>query len=194
MTKGTRRRTAAAIVCAAVAAGMGASAGHAAKTVQTLGGIEFTPNESLNDTSRFAPGQITVRPNERVTWVDRDRIPEPHTITVVYRREVPDTVNELFNCRACQLINQHLADPNDPNSDIARVRVNVGRPGMNTRGDSLVLGPRGRISALITARVGQVVPYICGIHPWMQGTIRVARRSATAAGGTSGAALTGRPH
>jgi plastocyanin len=185
----THHRAGLALVTAAVLAGMGAAAADAAKTVRTVGGPEFQPNQYIRDTLRFAPGAITVRPNERVTWVDADRAPEPHTVTVVSRRNLPDRIEELFECRACALANQHLEDPNDPNSDVARVRVDVGRAGMNTEGDSLFLAPGGRISGRITAGVGSTVRYFCAIHPWMQGSIRVTRTGSPASGG---AGLTGR--
>ena len=183
------RRGALAIVAATALAGVGAAAADAAKTVRTVGGAEFAPNQYIRDTLRFAPGAIVVRPNERVTWIDRDEAPEPHTITVVSRRNVPNTIDEVFNCRVCALANQHLEDPNDQNSDIARVKVDVGRPGLNTQGDSLLLAPGGRISARVTAGVGSTVHYFCAIHAWMQGSIRVSR---TGSAGSGGAALTGR--
>ena len=179
-------RTAAAVAALFLVAGATAALAGAA-TVRTRGGVEFSPNEYVRDTVRFVPGPITVRPNARVTWIDADRSEEPHTVTIVRRREQPDTLRELFQCRVCQLAGAHLADPNDPNSDVARVRVNVGAPGLNTRGDSLFLAPGGRISARVTRRAGSTLYYLCAIHPWMQGSIHVAR-----AARRTGAALTGR--
>lgn len=187
--KKTLARTATAAAAVLLVAG-GTAAAAGAATVRTRGGPEFSQNQYIRDTVRFVPGAITVRPNERVTWIDSDRSPDPHTVTVVRRREVPDRVGEVFQCRACQLANAHLADPNDPSSDLARTRVNVGAPGLNTRGDSLFLAPRGRISARVTAAVGSTLYYLCAIHPWMQGSIRVARSARTVA--TGGAALAGR--
>lgn len=187
MKKAHTRIAATAAALLFVAGGTATAAGAA--TVRARGGVEFVPNQYIRDTTRFAPGAITVRPNERVTWIDADRIPDPHTVTVIRRREVPDRLGEVFQCRVCQLANAHLADPNDPNSDVARVRVNVGAPGLNTRGDSLFLAPRGRISGRVTASAGSTLYYFCAIHPWMQGSIRVAR---SARATTGGAALAGR--
>ncbi len=188
--KNTYARIAAVAAAVLLVAGATAAAAGAA-TVRTRGGVQFSPNQYVRDTTRFAPGPITVRPNERVTWIDADRVPDPHTVTVVRRREVPDRLGEVFQCRVCQLANAHLADPNDPNSDVARVRVDVGARGLNTRGDSLFLAPHGRISARITAGAGSTLYYLCAIHPWMQGSIHVARSARTGAG-TGGAALAGR--
>lgn len=183
-----KKTSAAAIATIAV---VGAIAGPAgAATVRTEGGLAFVPNEYIRDTVRWVPGHIVVRRNERVRWIDSDKSPDPHTITVAPRRLIPRPGQNLFECRACELANAHLEDPNNPESDLAAVRVNRGPAGLNQTGDSLVLVPGGRISARITAAVGRTLHYVCAIHPWMQGTIRVARAGA----GGGGAALTGRQH
>ena len=187
MRSRTERR-AAAVVAAVIAAGALAG-GAAGATVRTEGGPEFSANEFVQDSVRWAPGHIVVRPRERVTWIDRDESPDPHTITIVNRRSVPGSIEEVFECQICSLANAHLADPNNPESDIARMRVNRGAPGLNQQGDSLVLLPNARIAARVTAAVGRTLNYICAIHPWMQGTITVSRN-----GAGSGPGLTGRDH
>ena len=70
-----------------------AGGAQAAKTVRTVGGPDFERNGFIADSQRFSPGNIVVRPNERVTWVDRDRTRDPHTITFVNRRERPNNAN-----------------------------------------------------------------------------------------------------
>ena len=185
MERNVLRRSAAA---AAAIAAVGVIAGTAnAATVRTTGGFGFEPNEFIRDTTRWAPGHIVVRRNERVVWIDRDRAPDPHTITIAAKRTIPSTADTLFECRACALANAHLEDPSNPDSDLATTRLNRGRPGLNQPGDSLVLVPGGRISARVTAAVGRRLHYVCAIHPWMQGSITVAR-----AGAGGGAALAGR--
>jgi hypothetical protein len=181
------RRVAAALAVSVAAGALAGGAGAA--NVRTVGGPEFSPNEYIRDTLRFAPGHIVVRRNARVTWIDRDEAPEPHTITIVNRRNMPGSVEELFECEICSLANAHLEDPENPESDIARMRVNRGAPGLNQEGDSLVLAPGGRIAARVTAAVGRTISYLCAIHPWMQGTITVSRTGAAA-----GPGLTGRGH
>lgn len=191
MKRKSQRRTAAAVASALLAAGLVTGSAYAAKTVRTVGGPEFEPNQFIRDTVRFSPSALLVRPGERVTWVDRDRSPDPHTVTVVNRRNVPNTLGELFECRICGIALGHLEDPENPESGIRTVRLNRGRPGVNVQGDSLFLRPGGSISGRVTARVGSTLHYLCGIHPWMQGSIRVTR---TGQPGPGGAGLTGRHH
>ena len=187
----THRRTAAVTAVVALAAGLGTGSAQAAKTVFTRGGDEFAPNEYVRSSLRFAPGTITVRPGERVTWVDRDQSQDPHTVTVVNARNMPNTIEEVFECEICALANAHLEDPNDPSAGFATFRVNVGPPGLNTQGDSLLFLNGQRISARVNTRAGRTLHYLCAIHPWMQGSIRVTRAGSQA---PTGPALTGRHH
>lgn len=184
-------RKASAAAFAAIAA-VGVFAGTTgAATVRTEGGLDFAPNEFVRDTVRWVPGHIVVRRGERVRWIDSDESPDPHTITIAAKRTIPRPGDNLFECRACALANAHLEDPSNPESDLAAIRVNRGPAGLNQPGDSLFLAPGGRIAARVTAAVGRRLHYICAIHPWMQGSIRVARAGG---GGAGGAALTGRHH
>ena len=187
----THRRAAAVTAVVALVAAVGAGSAHAAKTVLTRGGDEFAPNEFVRSSLRFAPGTITVRPGERVTWVDGDQSRDPHTVTVVNARNVPDTIEEVFECQVCGLAGAHLEDPNDPSSGIATFRLNAGPPGFNTEGDSILFMDGQRISARINTTAGRTLRYICAIHPWMQGAIRVTRAGTQA---PTGPALTGRHH
>ena len=172
------------IAVLSVGAGIGAAEAAAAKVVRVRGGPVMVPNRFIGDTFRFVPGAITVRPGERVTWVNqRGRRAEPHTVTVVLEERLPDTLGDVERCfrprGPCQLGTRHLNDPRNPESGIRTRRVNRGRTGLNMQGDSLFLGPPGprRISARVTATVGRNLHYFCALHPWMQGTLRVRAAS-----------------
>ena len=104
------------LLAALLAVGLAAAPAYAGKTVKTRGGDSFSPNEYLSSTLHFDAGVIFVRPNERVTWVDADKSGDPHSITSVLEKNVPNTVDEIFACPICSLINNHLEDPNDPDS------------------------------------------------------------------------------
>ena len=86
---------------AVVAVGAGAAHAEAAKVVQVRGGDEFEPNRFVANTFRFAPGTITVRPRERVTWVDAGERPEPHTVMIVLKANLTEMLYEVFEFDIC---------------------------------------------------------------------------------------------
>ncbi|MGH2651068.1 MAG: cupredoxin domain-containing protein, partial [Actinomycetota bacterium] len=51
--------------------------------------------------------------------------------------------------------------------------IEVGGPGLDAPGDSLLLFPGESISASVSAPAGSTLFYLCAIHPWMQGSITV---------------------
>ena len=165
-----------ALVAAVMAVGaVFAPSAAALKIVETRGGLVLKPNEALSQTHRFAPGHMWIKPGGIIRWEDRDRTVEPHTIMVVRQTELPATVNQIFACPVCAGWRQHLNDPNDENSGIGHLRVNVGAPGLQAYGDSLYLQNRHVIRAVVNARVNRVIHYMCAFHPWMQGAIHVTR-------------------
>ena len=163
------------LLVALLAVGVAAGPASAGKLVMTRGGDAVVVNQSLSSTLHFAPGVIYVHPGEFVTWKDGDRSGDPHSITVARKAKLPDTVDEIFNCEICSLINAHLEDPEDPNSSLARLRVDKGPTGMQSEGDSLVLLPGKQIAYRVKAQVGRRIHYFCAFHPWMQGTLKVNR-------------------
>jgi plastocyanin len=155
-------------------AGMAISGGDGKRgkdrTVDTKGGFDMKPNKFIRSDLRFAPGKIVVRSGREVTWRDRDDWEEPHTITVVDADELPDTVEEVFGCfdsGPCGLAEGHFT------TDPPTLVLNEGAPGLDTRGDSLFLGDGEEISAVVSAAPEARLHYLCAIHPWMQGLIRV---------------------
>jgi plastocyanin len=143
------------------------SAGASPTTVSVRGGEQFVPNALIQSTFRFSPGRIHVSQGQSVTWVDRDRSgPEPHTVTIVDKADLPTDVEEVFECQVCgEAIDAHVSG----NTQV----VDVGGPGLDTPGDSLLLFDGGSISAEVTAPAGTTLFYLCAIHPWMQGSITV---------------------
>jgi plastocyanin len=168
-------RRLAVLVATIAAAGLAATPALGGTRVKTRGGDTFSANEYLSSTLHFEPGVIFVRPGERVEWKDKDRSGDPHSITVVRKKNLPDSITDIFNCTICELVNQHLVDPNDPDSGIATLFVNTGPAGMQSQGDSLILLPGHTIGTRVRAKVGRRLHYICAIHPWMRGTIRVTK-------------------
>ena len=134
----------------------GGGAGATSTTVQIQGSDSFVPNNKIEATFHFSPGTISVHSGGTAQWVDSTT--DPHTITIVKPTQVPSTINQVFNCKVCQS---------------QAPSANVGRPGLDTPGDSLVLRSGNSVSAPVTAPTGTILHYICIFHPWMQGEINV---------------------
>jgi plastocyanin len=145
-----------AVVVAAAVVVFGGGAGAASTTVQIQGSQTFVPNGKIEATYHFSPGTISVRSGSTAQWVDATD--SPHTITIVKPGQVPSNLNQVFNCKVCQSQNPS---------------VNVGQPGLDTPGDSLIVRSGSSVSAPVTASAGTVLHYICVFHPWMQGVINV---------------------
>jgi hypothetical protein len=72
----------------------------------------------------------------------------------VERGDVPRTIEEVLTCPACgPFFEAH--DPGNDQEPPFNYVVNAGKPGLNQPGDSLL------------------IDFICVVHPWMQGKLRV---------------------
>jgi hypothetical protein len=76
--------------------------------------------------------------------------------------------------RACGACNEAL-EAHFGNGLVRRVEDDAdGEFGLDGPGDSLFFAPGGKISATVTAPAGTRLRFVCAIHPWMQGRIKVA--------------------
>ncbi len=158
------------VALVAVASGGVVTAGPA-RTVKTKGGEQFVPNAMLLGNIKFAPGPITVNSGDTATWEHADRTEDPHIITIVNEADLPTTVQEVLFCPLCGVtIGEHFPDgapvfvrEDDDDTEF----------GLDGVGDSLLIFDNESISAEITAPADTTLFYLCAIHPWMQGSIRV---------------------
>jgi plastocyanin len=140
------------------------------RTVRTTGDERVVPNAMVQATLKFAPGVVVVASGEEITWAHDDATTAPHTATIV--EEFPEpTLEGIFGCGApgqpCEVaLTAHFAGGFNP-------VVNVGAPGLDAPGDSLLFFDDTSISAAVTAPSGTTLKYLCAIHPWMQGEIVV---------------------
>jgi plastocyanin len=146
-------------------------------TVRTVDKVAFVPNpknppnKNLVEGLAFKNGTINIKSGGTVTWKSADGGDEPHTITLATKAQLP---HSFESCRKpCQIASGHLVDPNNPDSGIKQPVLEAGKPGLDKVGDSLVLAPKGTVSAKISAKAGSTLYYVCAIHPWMQGRINV---------------------
>jgi plastocyanin len=156
-----------------------AAANNRPTTIAAVGSFEVRINQSLDVTFRFAPGSVSVKSGSQIRFVNRSGFDEVHTLTIAKRRELPRTIDEIFNCggpgTACEPAQGHVDENFEPipGNEVLK----DGRPGLNRVGDSLFVGARGSEGARLIARVrapaGTNLFFLCAVHPWMQGVIRV---------------------
>ena len=148
----------------------GASSG---RTVRSQGDDQFVPNVRVASTLSFNPGHVTINSGETLTFEHGDKTQDPHTLTIVNKADLPASSAEVFNCGApgtvCDDIFQLLpGEPSGPEF------LNVaGGSGLDARGDTMFILPGTSVSATVTAAPGSTLYFMCLIHAWMQGTIKV---------------------
>lgn len=155
-------------VIAAFAGGAGAGS---SKTIKTTGDESFVPNAKVMATLKFAPGQATVQSGDELTWQHGDKTEAPHTVSIVDAADVPDSIEAVFECQVCNEIGEAHFGPGfgGPFTPV----VNEGAAGFDQPGDSVFFEPGGGFTMTISATSGSTLSYVCAIHPWMQGTIKV---------------------
>jgi plastocyanin len=148
-----------------------ATAGPKAPTKQKLaivGHSEFKVNKLAFDNQRFSKSTFAIRSGGTVTLRNRARTEDPHTISLVKKSQLPTS----FDCEVCdEIFGAH--GPDEATGNLASPVVDVGAPGYDQPGDSTFIPPHGRVSFNVTAPAGTTLHFICAIHPWMQGRIKV---------------------
>jgi plastocyanin len=138
--------------------------------IDAKGVEDFDPNGLIYSTFRFDPGTTRAHTGERVRFNDADRSPNaPHSLTIVRFRDIPTTFDEvLMGCEACnEALGAHFA------TDPPTLKVNVGAPGLDAPGDSLLIFPGQGIGSVVSAEANRTLWFVCAFHPWMQGRIVV---------------------
>ena len=177
--RGLTRSVVLAVIAAAVSvsAGLGAAAaGSGGPIVKTVGKFLIVPGQYAKDTVHFTPRVITVKSGETVTFKKIDKDPEPHTVTLSAKADLPKTAADLERCKPCRIALGHLKNPKNENSPIKTYVLDKGLPGFDVVGDSLALAPKGPHksgSVVISAPPGTTLYFVCAVHPWMQGEIKV---------------------
>ena len=141
---------------------------HDPLVVRAVGVETFEANALISSTFRFTPERIYPHMGDRVTFVDDDETEDPHTITIVRQGQLPTDFASTFNCAPCnRALDAHFG------GGVADLRVNVGEPGLDRAGDSLLLLPGASIFSTVTVPEPRNLSYLCAIHPWMQGRLVV---------------------
>ena len=143
----------------------------------------------------FKQGRIVVHKDDTVVW--KNETPAPHSITIVDRNEVPQTLAQTLGCDFCETFMFAHAPTIGPEGPVPPfvaqldgLKVSGATPArLDGLNDSIVVAGQGEsypstlggvigdsVSAVITAPEGTTLTYVCSIHPWMQGEIQVLNR------------------
>ncbi len=160
---------AAAVVVPAGAKSHTSKAAPSKVTIVARSGTKYVINRYAQDTSRFTPGVITIKSGGTLTLKNRGGM--PHTFSLVKASQLPKTTKQIDKCKVCnELAKAHQADPTS-DAPPKIMEVNVGADGYDQPGDSVFFIKTQKLK--ITAKRGTTLHFICAIHPWMQGTIKV---------------------
>lgn len=161
---------------AATAAG-GAAAPSKATIKATSTGVKFKANRYIQDGLRWDKDVYKVKSGGTLHVVNGAADEGPHTFTVFKKSDVPKS----FRCPTCDKLGKaHGADPeSDAPPKFNFLENGVGQdtaPNVDRPGDSGVtgMGKKGEfINLKVTAKKGTDLYFVCLIHPWMQGEVKV---------------------
>ena len=137
-----------------------------------VGGVQMKAGKFIKDDQRFSPSSLVVRSGGRVTLRNKAKTEDPHSISVVKKSDLPKTPQQAFECAVCGSFFQ-AHQVNEETGEVGQPVVNVGRPGFDQPGDSLFVAPGATVRFDVSADRGQTLYYMCAVHGWMQGKLKV---------------------
>ncbi len=160
----------------ALAAGSASAAAPKANTITAMGGMKVKANAYVQDAQHWDADSYSVKSGATVTLRDKSTENQPHTLSLV--KKLPKTPAQIMGCEACgPLMGAHEA--NMETGEVGKPLVDAGAAGFQTggdktaAGDSIYLPPKGKVTFKVTAAKGTTLNFICAVHPWMIGTIKV---------------------
>jgi len=166
----TRRMIALAVLGSLALAGP-AVAAPKANTITAIGGMKVKFNGYVQDDQRWDANKYTVKSGATVTLRDKSTEKQPHTLSLI--KKLPKTAAQIMGCEACgPLMEAHEANPET--MEVGKEVVEAGGDGFDVAGDSIFLPAKGKVTFKVTAKAGSTLAFVCVIHPWMLGEIKVS--------------------
>jgi plastocyanin len=141
-------------------------------TLQIKGKMSVKRNAFFRDGAHFAPGVVSISSGGTLTIKNRSE--EPHTFSIVKKSDLPKTTKKMLTCGGpgtiCDTI--FTAHEFDQTGNPQKPIVDVGAPGIDQVGDSIVMNPKSTQKVKVSAPKGTTLHFICGFHAWMQGQLR----------------------
>jgi hypothetical protein len=130
----------------------------------------------------FGPGTVREGQELRVVNTTKPSMVGPHTFSLVTKGSLPKTAKQRQTCftpgKICMGIAKWygLKGEENPKEPL----VAVGQEGWDTmgtvtkKGDSYFFGKKGEaIEQVVSAKAGTTLYFMCAVHPWMQGSVKV---------------------
>jgi hypothetical protein len=165
----------AALVSGGLVLSAGTGVAHAEtpnRSIRIVGDTRLQINQMLQFGFRFADPRAHARTGSTLTWLNQVTPPDIHTITLVDEKDLPKTLDDVFNCPVCATVAAAQFPQDAPPLPV----MNTGREGLDAPGDSLFVPAGGSVTATVSAPPGTVLHYLCIVHPWMQASIEVRDR------------------
>jgi hypothetical protein len=150
-----------------------------ALVVKSLGNERFVPGSGFfkgaTTSLRWSRIVIIAKSGESITFQHGDKTMDPHTVTIATSKaQLPKSFDQAGgpSCKPCAVAAKHGGQNGPPSHWI----LNAGQPGFDTLGDSIALAPKGphkSATVVVSAPAGTTLYFMCAIHPWMQGEIKV---------------------
>lgn len=141
------------------------------------GGSSVKINKYSKDSVHWTPGNVTVPSGATLTIANMSPDPDPHTFSIVNKSQLPRTLQQAENCKVCEQIAQaHGVNPREESHGPPPIpTVEPGKNGFDEAGDSQFIGPHQTVKVKITAKPGTKLYFMCAVHPWMQGVVKVVK-------------------
>lgn len=153
------------------------SHGPSKATLVIDGGSSFKINKFVKDSVHWTPGTVSISSGGTLTISNQSPDPDPHTFSIVKPSQLPTTSEQIENCSVCaEIAKAHGINPAEPPSGPPPIpTVDPGKDGFNEPGDSQAIGPHQTLKLTITAKPGTKLDFMCAVHPWMQGVVKVVK-------------------
>jgi hypothetical protein len=150
---------------------------HSTATLVIKGGTTFKINGFEKDSVRWSPGSVTIASGGTLTIDNQSTDSDPHTFSIVKKSQLPKTPAEIAECNICgEIAKAHGVNPAEQSSAPPPIpTVDPGKDGFNEPGDSQVVAPHQTLHLIITAKPGTKLNFLCAVHPWMQGVVKVVK-------------------
>jgi hypothetical protein len=141
------------------------------------GGASVRINKYDKDSVHWVPGTVVIASGGTLTISNKSPDNDPHTFSLVQKSQLPRTLPQIESCSVCnEIAHAHGVKPEEHSSGPPPITtVDVNKDGFNEPGDSQFIGPHQTVSVTITAKPGTKLNFMCAVHPWMQGVVKVVK-------------------